>query len=97
MNIHSENFTPTASSGSFSVNTQNLRGILREILAKPTTATTNFDIKITNNQSVDIYERKGESCLLAEEVALPLQGIYTIAVDNSTVDEQFTLQLVMQE
>lgn len=95
--IHPEKVTGTAASGTFSVNTQKLNGILRQVVAKPATGTTIYDISITNPDSSTIYERTSETGNLAEEVALPIYGIHTVLVTNSTVDEAFEIQLIIED
>lgn len=94
--IHPETLSLTTSSGSASGNTSSqLQGLLRQVLASPTTSTTTYDIKLTNNQSLVIYERIGEIGDLAEEVVLPVRGVYTLALANATKDEAFTVSLVV--
>lgn len=95
--IHSAQQTLTASSGSASGNTSSLTGILRQLLVNPATSTTTYDVSITNDQSVVILERLTETGTLNEEFALPLKGIYTVALVNASVDEAFTIQLVLEE
>lgn len=98
MIIHREIITGTASSGSLSGNTNvTLKGILRTVIAKPATSSTTYDIKLTDNQSVDVYERLSETGTLSSEVALAITGIYTVTISNATVDEAFTIELMVQE
>ena len=98
MLIHFEKLTGTVSSGTFSTNTNSLiRGLLRHIAVKPNSETTTYDIKITNSDSIDIYERKSEIGTLSEVITLPFRGIYTVEISNSTADEEFKIQLGIQE
>lgn len=98
MVIHTEKLSGTASAGTFAVNTiSNLCGLLRTIIIKPTTATTQYDITITNSDSMDIYSSKSIVGNSSDEVQIPLRGIFTITITNSTADEAFTIHLALQE
>ena len=95
-NINTAIHSMTTASGSASVNTTDRKGILRQVLISPASASTDYDIKLTNDQSLIIYLRTTETGDLAEEVALPVLGIYTINIDNATKDEVFKVELVIQ-
>lgn len=95
--VHPERLQGTASSGSFTVNSRRLNGILRQIIVKPTTSSTFFDVKITNPASSTVYERLSEQGELSEEVALPIIGIHTVSITNATNDEAFIIQLIVEE
>jgi hypothetical protein len=98
MTIHHETLTGTASAGALSVNTRTLSGsLLRNILVKPATETTVYDLTITNDRSIIMFELLSETGTLSQEVALPVRGVYTVAIANATADEAFTIQLVSQE
>lgn len=96
--VHTEKLSGTASSGTFAVNTVfSFNGLLRNILIKPTTATNQYDITITNADSLDIYSRISKVGNLSDEVKLPVRGIYTVTIANATIDEAFTVHLVIEE
>jgi hypothetical protein len=97
MLIHPELLKLTTSAGSASGNTQNLMGICYEILVKPTTASTQYDITITDSSSIVIYERTSETGTLAEVDTLPMNGVYTISIANSTANELFTIKIMVRE
>ena len=90
--------TDTAVSGTISYTTIKLVcSIIREILVKPTTTSTTCDIKIVNSDSLIIFETTAITGELAEVVELPVRGIYTVVISNSSVDELFNIQLVIEE
>lgn len=93
--IHPEKVTGTTSSGTFSVNTQRLNGVMRQVIVKPTTATTQYDITITNPDSSTVYERESEVGEVSEEVDLAIHGIHTVTIANATNDEAFAIQLIV--
>lgn len=97
--VHKETLSGTTSSGTFSVNTKNLRvgGLLSIIGVKPTTADTQYDIKIVDDGSFTVYERTSEIGELSEEVLLPVRDTYTITISNATRDEAFILRLTIRE
>ena len=72
-------------------NTRYLEGTLEQVLVKGPSESALFDIKITNNQSIDIYElQQAEGVIskggIADVVSkIPVLGIYTITLDNATV------------
>ena len=73
-----------------------LMELMREFLVKPTTASTTYDVKIVDNNSLTVYQRTSETGPIAETMALPLMGYYTITISNATVDEAFTIKLVSE-
>ena len=96
--VHHENITGTASSGTFSVNTGNLRfGILREVIVKPVSEATIYDVSLTNDKSLINFQRKSQTGSIGIEVALPVRGIYTFKIESASADEVFTAQLVLEE
>lgn len=97
MLIHSEQLEGTCATGTFSINTANLRGLCHQIVVKPTTESTVYSIKITNAASAVIYDRVSETGTLSELISLPLRGIYTVTVYDSTVNEDFTIQVIIEE
>ena len=64
---------------------------------RPATASTQYDIKIVDEDSFTMYERTSEIGELAEEVLLPIKGIYTITISNATNDELFNFNIVIRE
>lgn len=96
--IHEEVLTGTTASGDLSINTsKHVYGLLREILIKPTSALTTYNFKITNQNSLIMYEEMSLTGEMSFEVALPIKGVNTFAIDNASKDELFTLQLSISE
>ena len=84
-------------SGSLSKNTAYIRGLIKQIIVKPATLTTTYNIDITNPLSAIIYERTSEIGELAEINSIPVNGIYTVTISSATKDEAFEIQLITQE
>ena len=97
MLIHKEKLILTASSGDSSDNTNPIRGLCRHIIIKPETETTQYDFSITNSDGIIIYERTSELGTLTELTTIPVRGIYTLSIESATVDEDFEVQLLLEE
>ena len=90
--------TGTASSGAISKNTvAALQGIAREIIISPATSTTTYNFSIINDNSLTIFSSDSVVGDFIEETALPLRGVNTVAITSATVDELFTIALVLEE
>lgn len=90
--VSNNNTSLTTSSGTDSENTNNLVGVIEQIIVKPTTASTQYDIKIVNGDSLTVFERTSETGELSEHVNIPTDGFHTITITNATADEAFTVQ-----
>ena len=97
MPIHPEKITGTTSGGSLSANTVSLNDACYQIIAKPATNSTVFDLTITDPDGAVIYAIYSQTGILSEPVTLLLNGIYTVAIANASADEQFIIKLMIQE
>jgi len=98
MVIHSEHITGSTVGGALSSNTQaSLQGLAREIIVKPTTDTTQYNLTITNDNSLPVFYSNSITGQFVEEVVLPFRGIYTVEIDTATRDEEFNIAIVVQE
>ena len=98
MRIHPIEVSQTASSGAWSFNTLNVKGAeLRHICIEAASAGTTFDFSITDEKSNIVYNNTGLTGVLRESVTIPLRGVYTLAVANSSADEAFTGRLTAEE
>lgn len=98
MVIHTENLTGTVSGGSLAINTvAALQGIVREIVVSPTTPTTQYNLTITNADSLDVFISESNTGDFIEEVALPIRGIYTVTISSSTEDEVYSIAIIVEE
>lgn len=97
MLIHTEQLEGTAVSGTIAANTANLRGLCHNFVVKPETETTIWSVKIENSAAAVVYERTSETGTLSEFISLPLRGIYTVTIYDSTIDEDYLIQLNIEE
>ena len=96
--IHKEQLTITASSGSGTVNTnQFIMGLMKQILVSPATASTIYDITVTSPEGLIISQTTSQTGDFADEMDIPVRGMHTVQIDNATVDELFTINLVIEE
>lgn len=86
----------TTSSGSLVLNTESIKGIIRAILVNPATQTTQFNVKLTDKDSIDYYENTAKVGCLSEERAMPTFGVTTVTISGATADEAFIIKLMMQ-
>jgi len=71
--------------------------MIYQIVIKPGTADTSYDITLTDVRSVDILketERVGE---MNELIQLPALGNLTMTISNASNDEVFTYYVVAQD
>jgi len=93
--FHKIALTPSSGSASGSIPVS-AHGLLRQVLVSPATASTTYDIKLTDRDSFDIFVREGEVGDVAEVVQIPLMGTVTVALANASVDELFDLKFVYE-
>lgn len=85
-------------SGTFSINTiSSIQGLLCGVVVKPLTDTTSYNLSITDDRDMTIYERLSETGNMSEEMRFPVKGEYTVTIDNATRDELFKIQLIYEE
>lgn len=96
--ISRERVSLTASSGSVSQTLRDLRGRVGLIFCKAATATTTFDLTITDDQSDVMFTREGNVGELNEIGGFLLKGICTLDITNSSVAaETFTFKVMVEE
>lgn len=103
MNIYRHETSQTASSGSVSSTTLNIRGgLLRQVLIRAGTSTTLFraDLKEVGGVTVLNYGyHTGEIQDTGATGALPLPmlGNYTVNITNASRDDSFDIRLLLEE
>ena len=99
MLIHKHRMSITPSSGDGSANTLKFSGgLLTQIYTKATTATTIYDVALVDEDGDSIFELDAiEGETEEHSVYLPMRGIYTVQVNDSTVDEAIVVKLLVEE
>ena len=95
--IQRYHISKTPSGGSASWNTDDLRGVMLQLLVNPTTATTTYDITLTDDDSIVVYSKKGNKGTLKDTTQMGLYGIYTVDITNASVNEVFKFSLRFDE
>ena len=97
MLIDHQKISNTPIAGTFSGNTAHVRGLVKQIVVKPLTETTTYNVSIINPLGAKIYERLSETGTLSELTDMPCNGIYTVTISSATVNELFVIQIITQE
>lgn len=88
----------TASSGSVSVNTERMRGVVKQVYVKALTADTAFDFSFTDPKGRSAPKAyTDEVGTLRDFEEMPVRGIYTLGIANATRDEEFDYLIRVQE
>ena len=88
------------SAGSISKNTDHrLHGIISQIFVKADTAGTTFKFKLTDPDSLVVYDSEdfSSTTLNQIDIQLPVKGIYTMTIYNSSIDDDYEIKLGMKE
>lgn len=93
--INDKLIQPTTSSGG-ATGTFKIHGLLRQVYVEPTTSSTQYDFKLTNSASLDVYLTTSNTGVLSDETALPVRGTYSYTIANATADEEFNIYLGVQ-
>jgi hypothetical protein len=89
--------TMTASTGTISKTIQTMHGFINQIYVKSATASTTFDVKITDDGSRNIYYTLNETGLLNELIKLPTLNPVTLTIENASRDEAFSYYISIEE
>jgi hypothetical protein len=92
-----QSLTLTPSSGSDSSNTWDISGECGRVHIKPTTATNEYDIAITDADGLEVWAKSGLIGEYKDDSKIVLKGIHTVSITNATVDEAITVKLLWHE
>ena len=99
MLIHKERLSGTASSGALTLTTAKFFGHRMAFLQiTPATATTTWDLTITDMENDDIvWSKSGEEGTMRYEMRMPLRGKYKFIFANVSVDEALKVHMGLEE
>lgn len=96
--------TLTTSSGTVSFNTPKFSmGYLRQIIINPATSTTVYDLVIIDQDGYTVLPTQDQQTINLtgstnfHKLDIPMVGVYTVKIQNSTADEAFSLKMLVQE
>jgi hypothetical protein len=97
--VHKARFSITPSSGDGSANTLKFSGAeLIQIYTKALTPTTIYDVLIVDEDSDVVLEFNAiEGEYEEHAIYMPLRGVYTVQISDSTVDEPIVVKLMINE
>jgi len=89
----------TAKLGSVASSTLNIPGgLLRHVLVRANTDTTQFLLSISNSRSDNVVDYGVHTCEVNDwDITLPVTGVYTVTIKNASKDDTFRIQLGIQE
>lgn len=99
MTIYKHRASVTASSGSTSSTTLNVRGgLCRQIVIRANTSTTVFRANITDeNSDVVVNYPYHEGEINDWDICIPMSGKYTVNITNSSPDDTFVVKVGVEE
>jgi len=80
--------TGSTSSGSLSDTFESV-GECQQIVITPTTASTYYDFKITDAESLNVFHAEAVIGTLNDLILIPFNGTYSWTIENATADEAF--------
>jgi len=83
--------------GSFTIETDKMRGLLRHFIVKPATASNTYDLAVSDGSELNLFEREAVEDELNETMQIPVQGKLFITISGATIDEVFKIYLAIQE
>jgi len=95
MNTNSGTITASAGTGAATLIAGN--NILMHIFVKAATSSTTFDVSLTDVYDNVVLRRIDQTGELNELLALPSFDYWTLTVENSSADEDFTYLTVARE
>lgn len=88
----------STASGYFAVNTVKIQGaILKHIFVDFGDQSSNFEFKLLDNKDRNIIYINSCNTVLNRSYDIPIKGIYTIVLSNSTADANFKLRFAAQD
>lgn len=98
MTIYQYRASATASAGSTSTTSLNIRGgICRQVRIVANTASTTFLSNITDANSLVVARYPSQQGELDDITSIPMAGRYTVNITNASADDTFTIYLGVEE
>lgn len=90
--------TGRTASGYWATNTLRISGaLLKHVFVDFEDNSTNFELKVIDNRDRKIIYLNSCNTVVNRSYDIPVQGIYTIAVSNATVDTGFKVRFATQD
>ena len=96
--IHDQKESFTTASGTANDTLMIQGGILNQVILSPTTGTTTYDVSITNQRGVVVYDLDNiTGDLLDSDIGIAMSQNATLTVSNASADEVFTYYVSLVE
>ena len=95
--IQTEQLRLRVRGGSASANTKDLRGWCGLLVVTPDTNTTQYDLTLTDEVNVIVYEKTGIIGTWRDTTVFPIKGVHTVALTNVSADEIVTFAIANEE
>jgi hypothetical protein len=90
--------TVVTASGTWTGDTMRIfNGICCQLYAKAVSTDTTFDITVTDSDQIEVRKATGVNQTLNDLTKWPVEGVYTVLIDNASADEVFTVLLAVEE
>lgn len=101
MGMHFHRYEPIGvetSGGAWSGNTPKMvASLLRQVLIRSENGATTFDAMLIDNKDRVVRKWSTATEVVNDLTPQPVEGILTVAVENATADESFTVYLCFSE
>ncbi len=94
---HHQRDTLTTAAGTVAVNIDVTHSMLRQIIVRAATATTTFDVTLTDIYSEVVLERTNILSALNELLEVPTYGNWTLTISNASADEAFAVKTIFND
>lgn len=95
--LYPKHGTAVAAGGTFSLTVPANHGMCKQLVVKAATATTTFDVRLTDIYSFVVLNFTDVIGTTAELIELPCYGSWTLTVSNASADESFSYLVTVLE
>lgn len=94
-----ERYLKQPSSGAVSWNTiSDLRGEIKQISINPSSSTTIYDFRITDDAGTTVYYKPGLQGVFIDDSKLGAYGIYTLGIESASISNaSWTITILWSE
>lgn len=72
-----------------------LRGVINQIAINPSSSSTTYDFKMTDDSNTVVYHKEGLKGDYTDESKIGVYGTYTLGIENASVsNKSFTVTII---
>lgn len=87
----------TPSSGTSTFSTDNFNAMCLNLSVSPATASTTYDVQLKNSDGGIVYHETSITGDWSDFTMMGLFGVYTFSILNASVDEVFTINMIIDD